>query len=77
MFASIAASGMLSLVDRAVWQFEMQFPSAADWKDFVEKPTCGGIESDQEQLDAALSQTDGSIVIVEENFALVYERLGR
>jgi hypothetical protein len=69
-----AAAGMLSLAGRAVWHFEVQFPSVADWKEFVEKPTCGGIDADRKQLDVALSRTDGRVVIIEENFALVYAR---
>ena len=42
--------------------------------EFVEKPTCGGIDADRKQLDGALSRTDGSVVTIEENYALVYER---
>ena len=69
-----AASGMMSPTGRAVWHFEMQFRSVADWREFVEKPTCGGIDADRKQLDGALSRTDGSVVTIEENYALVYER---
>ena len=73
--AELATAGLFSLRHEAAWQFEIHFPSPADWKEFLDKPTCGGVEADSELLDAALSQPDGSIVLTEENLTLVHERL--
>ena len=74
--SELAASGLFSLRHEAVWRFEMQYSSPPDWMEFVNKPTCGGVDVDQKLLDAALSQPGGRIILTEENFALVYERLG-
>ena len=70
----LAAAGLFSLRHEALWQFEIQFLSHAAWAEFGNKPTCGGIESDPELLDAALSRPDGRIILTEENLALVYTR---
>ena len=73
--ARSVASGLFSLRNKAVWQFEMHYSSSPDWMEFVNKPTCGGIEADRDLLDAALSQPGGRIATIEETFAVVYERL--
>lgn len=72
--AELVAAGLFSLRHEALWQFEIQFLSQAAWAEFGNKPTCGGIESDPESLDAALSRPDGRIILTEENLALVYTR---
>ena len=52
----------------------MEFRSEPDWREFVERPTCGGIEADPRQLDEALARPDGCVVVTEDNLAAVYER---
>ena len=74
--AELARAGLFSLRNEAMWQFEVQFQSPADWTEFVDKPSCGGVEADQELLDAALLRPDGCIILTEEDMASVYERLG-
>ena len=65
------------LRDDALWQFEMRFPSGEDWTEFLEKPSCGGVDADRELLEEAFSRPGGCIVLTEENVARVYERLAR
>jgi len=71
--AELTRAGLFSLRNEAVWRFELQFQSPADWTEFVDKPSCGGVEADQELLDAALSRPDGCVILTEEDLALVYE----
>ena len=73
--AELVTAGLFSLRNKAVWRFELQFQSPTDWTEFVDKPTCGGVEAEQELLDTALSRPDGRIILTEENLAFVYERL--
>jgi hypothetical protein len=61
--------------DEAKWRFQTEFTSEEDWKEFAEKPTCGGIEADPRQLDEALAGRDSRIVVTEDNLASIYERL--
>ena len=67
-------AGLFAPRDEVVWRFEIRFPSPEDWAEFVDKPTCGGIEADQAQLDAALARQDGCIVLTEDDLASVYTR---
>lgn len=71
----MVAAGLFSFRDRAEWRFQTEYPSEEDWKDFAEKPTCGGIEADPQQLDEAFALPDGCVILTEDNLASVYERL--
>jgi len=73
--AEMVASDHFSLGDEAKWRFQMEYTSEEDWKEFAEKPTCGGIEADPRQLAEALARPDGRVILTEDNLASVYERL--
>ena len=73
--AELTTAGLFSLRSQALWRVEIQFRESADWAEFLDKPTCGGVEADEELLDTALSRPDGCIILTEENLAAVYERL--
>jgi hypothetical protein len=73
--AEMVAAGLFSLRDEAQWIFQMEYEFAKDWKEFTEKPNCGGIEADLQQLAAAFERADGCVVLTEEDLAAVYERL--
>ncbi len=53
----------------------MQYHSAADWQEFLDRPTCGGADVDQKLLDATFAQQDGYVVSTEDDLAQSYERL--
>ena len=69
------AAGLFSLRDEAKWRFQMEYSTEEDWKEFAEKPTCGGIEADPRQLDEAFVRSDGWVILTEDDLASVYERL--
>jgi hypothetical protein len=71
----MVAAGLFSLRDKANWRFRMEYSSEEDWKEFTEKPTCGGIEADPQQLDEAFAHPDGWVITTEDDLASVYERL--
>ena len=73
--AEMVAAGLFRLRDEAKWLFEMEFRTEADWKEFAEKPTCGGIVADPRQLDEALARPDACVIVTQDNLAAVYERL--
>ena len=73
--AKLVGSGLYSLREEAEWQFEMQYHSAADWQEFLDRPTCGGADVDQKLLDATFAQQDGYVVSTEDDLAQSYERL--
>jgi hypothetical protein len=72
---SLVAAGMFRQLAEGVWSFEMHYTDLGDWRAFVEKPTCGGVEVQQEQLEAALQREDGRVITAEEDLARVFERL--
>jgi hypothetical protein len=73
--AKLVGSGLYSLREEAEWQFEMQYHSAADWQEFLDRPTCGGADVDQKLFDATFAQQDGYVVSTEDDLAQSYERL--
>ena len=72
---SLAEAGLFRKLAEAVWSFEMHHTDLAAWRGFVEKPTRGGVEVDQELLDEALRREDGRVVTFEEDLARLFERL--
>ena len=68
-------NGSFALRSEVHWQFEMRYPTVADWKEFLERPSHGGVEADQEMLDAALTHADGYVFSTEDDLAQSYERL--
>ena len=72
--AELTAAGLFSLRGNAAWEFQNQFWSPPDWREFIERPACGGVEADQGVLEAALARPDGYVLLTEENLAAVYER---
>ena len=75
VIAELVRNGLFSLRNEAKWRFEMQYHSPADWQEFLDRPTCGGAEVEQELLDAAFAQQDGYVVSTEDDLAQSYERL--
>ncbi len=71
----LVENGLFSLRDEVKWQLEMQYHSAADWQEFLHRPTCGGADVDQKLLDATFAQQDGYVVSTEDDLAQSYERL--
>ena len=71
----MVAAGLFALRDGAEWRFQTEYPSEEDWKEFAEKPTCGGIEADPQQLDEAFARPHSCVILTEDNLASVYERL--
>jgi hypothetical protein len=72
--AELTAAGLFSLRGNAAWEFQYQFHSPADWREFIEKPTCGGVEVDRGRLETALGRPDGYVLLTEKDLASVYER---
>ena len=73
--AETVETGLFMFRDEAKWRFQTEFTSEEDWKEFAEKPTCGGIAADSRQLDEALARPDGCVILTEDNLASIYERL--
>ena len=63
------ANGLFALRREEHWQFEMRYRTIADWQEFLERPRHGGVEADQELLDAALPPADGSVFSTEDDLA--------
>jgi len=72
--AGLAEEGLFALRHEVLWEFEMIHTAPDDWAEFVNKPTFGRIEADQELLDAAMSRPDGNIILTEEDLLFVYEK---
>jgi hypothetical protein len=73
--AEAVGAGLFSLREETTWQFRMEYTSAEDWKEFAERPTCGGINADMRRLDEALARPDGRVLLTEDDLAAVYVRL--
>ena len=73
--AASITDGLFALRDEMHWQFEMRYPTSAEWQDFIDRPSFGGVEADQELIDAALERPDGCVVSTEDDLAQSYERL--
>ncbi len=71
----MVADGFLSVRGEAKWRFQTEYSAVEDWREFVERPTCGGLEADTRLIDAALARPDGRVTVTEDNLAVVYERL--
>ena len=69
------AAGLFSMRNELKWQFEMQYPTPADWREFLDRPSNGGIEADPELIEDALGRPDGYVYSVEDDLAQAYERL--
>jgi hypothetical protein len=74
--AETVADGLFALRDQAKWRFEMEFTSEPDWREFIEKPTFGGVQADLRPIADALARPDGSVILTEDNLGEIYERLG-
>ena len=74
--AEVVEAGLFALRAESHWRFEMEFPTAEDWREFAEKPSCGGIDADARQLAAVLAQPDGAVIVSDDELAAVYERRG-
>ena len=72
--AEFAAAGPFLLFRDATWNYERHFESPEDWAECLERPWCGGAETDAALIDAAGSACDGRIVLMEENVAQLFER---
>lgn len=68
-------AGLFALRHEAHWQFEMWLQTPADWQGFLDRPSFGSVEADQELLDSALAHPDGYVVTTEDDLAQSYERL--
>ena len=73
--AETVTVGLFLLRGEAKWRLRMEFTTAQDWKEFLENPTCGGVEADRRQIDEALARPDGSVIVTEDNLAAAYQRL--
>ena len=51
------------------WSFEMRYTAAADWQEFVERPSFGSLEVDPDLLAAALERPDGCVISTEDDLA--------
>ena len=75
VLTELAAIGLFAPLRKAICSYEFHFLDREEWMKFVEKPNARPIEADRDLLDAALKRRDGRIVVIEENFCRVYERL--
>ena len=72
--AELAAAGLFLLLRDATWSYERHFESPRDWAECLERPWCGGAETDAALIDSAGTTCEGRIVLTEENVAQIFER---
>ncbi len=67
-------AGLFVFLRDSTWDYELHFESLEDWAECLERPWCGGVETDPALIDAAGSGCDGRIVLTQENLAQLYDR---
>ena len=72
--AELAEAGLFVLRSELTWHYELHFDSPEDWAECLERPWCGGGETDAALIDAAGNACDGRIVLIEENVAQLFRR---
>ncbi|NIM01194.1 MAG: hypothetical protein GTN89_10195 [Acidobacteria bacterium] len=69
------ADGLFALKREIHWQLEMRYRTRDEWDEFLERPSHGGIEADEEAIHAALARPRDSVLTIEDDSARLYERL--
>ena len=67
--AELAEAGLFVLRSELTWHYELHFDSLEDWAECLERPWCGGSETDPALIDAAARDRAGRIVLMQENVA--------
>ena len=72
--ADFVDAGLFVPVGDSTWDYELHFDSLEDWVECLERPWCGGSETNSALIDTAGRDPTGRIVLIQENLAQIYQK---
>lgn len=72
--AELAEAGLFVPRSELTWHYDLHFDSLEGWAESLERPWCGGSETDAALIDAAGRDRAGRIVLMQDNVAQLFEK---
>jgi hypothetical protein len=73
----LAEAGYYRFLRKASCSYEFHHEERKEWLDFAEKPTAGPMKADFDLVERSLNDPNGKVIVIEPNYAQLYERLDR